>query len=68
MVPNIAQFEQDWSLDPTDFRTYVAIHEVTHRFEFARPWARERFVAMLDDFLSTLTIDVDDMQIDPGDP
>ena len=43
VVPNIAMFEQDWSLDPTDFRTWVALHEVTHRFEFARPWARERF-------------------------
>ena len=37
VVPNIAQFEKDWSLDAMDFRTYVAIHEVTHRFEFARP-------------------------------
>ena len=44
----------DWSLDPTDFRTCVAIHEVTHRFEFARPWARDRFSELLDDFLSTL--------------
>ena len=43
VVSNIAAFEQDWSLDPTDFRTSVALHEVTHRFEFARPWARERF-------------------------
>ena len=45
VVSNIAQFERDWSLDPTDFRTFVAIHEVTHRFEFARPWARERFAS-----------------------
>ena len=52
----------DWSLDPTDFRTCVALHEVTHRFEFARPWARERFAELLDDFLSTLKIDVDGMQ------
>ena len=42
VVSNIAQFERDWSLDPTDFRTFIAMHEVTHRFEFARPWARER--------------------------
>ena len=57
VVPNIAQFERDWSLDATDFRTAVALHEVTHRFEFARPWARERFAELLQDFLSTLTID-----------
>jgi putative hydrolase len=73
VVPNIRRFETDWSLDATDFRTFVAIHEVTHRFEFARPWARERFGDLLDDFLSTLRIDVEGMQaklssLDPADP
>jgi len=73
VVPNIAQFERDWSLDPTDFRTYIALHEVTHRFEFARPWARDRFAELLDDFLSTLRIDVGSIQerlatLDASDP
>ena len=73
VVPNIAQFEHDWSLDPTDFRTFVALHEVTHRFEFARPWARERFDELLRDFLSTLKIDASAIQerlssIDASDP
>jgi putative hydrolase len=73
VVPNIAQFERDWSLEATDFRTYVAVHEVTHRFEFARPWARDRFRELLDDFLSTLRIDVGSMQerlatLDASDP
>jgi putative hydrolase len=73
VVPNIATFEKDWSLDPTEFRTWVALHEVTHRFEFARPWARERFREVLDDFLSTLTIDMEGMQaklagLDAADP
>ena len=44
VVPNLQAFETDWSLDRTEFRTWVALHEVAHRFEFARPWARERFV------------------------
>ena len=73
VVPNIAMFEKDWSLDPTEFRTWVALHEVTHRFEFARPWARERFRELLDDFLATLTIDMEGMQsklagLDAADP
>jgi putative hydrolase len=73
VVANIAAFERDWSLDPTDFRTFVAFHEVTHRFEFARPWARSRFRELLEDFLSSLTIDVDAMQeriasLDTTDP
>ncbi len=73
VVPNLAAFERDWALDPTEFRTYVALHEVTHRFEFARAWARPRFAGLVDDFLSTMTIDVDRIQerlatIDPSDP
>src|SRR5213592_4654601 len=45
VVPNIARFEHDWSLEPREFRAWIALHEVTHRFEFARPWVREHFVA-----------------------
>ena len=62
VLANIAAFEKDWSLDATDFRTYVALHEVTHRFEFARPWVTERFHQILDDFLSTLQIDIEGIQ------
>jgi coenzyme F420 biosynthesis associated uncharacterized protein len=73
VVPNIARFEKEWSLDPTDFRTWIAIHEVTHRFEFARPWALARFRELIDDFTSTLTLDVEELQqrlasLDPSNP
>ncbi len=73
VVPNLAAFERDWSLDPREFRTFVALHEVTHRFEFAQAWAPDRFQELLDDYLSTLKLDVEGMQarlgsLDPGDP
>jgi coenzyme F420 biosynthesis associated uncharacterized protein len=73
VVPNIARFEKEWSLDPTEFRTWIAIHEVTHRFEFARPWAITRFRELIDDFTSTLTLDVEELQqrlasLDPSNP
>jgi len=73
VVPNIARFERDWSLDPTEFRTWIAIHEVTHRFEFARSWALTRFRELIDDFTSTLTLDLDELQqrlasLDPSNP
>jgi putative hydrolase len=73
VVPNIAAFEKDWSLDATEFRTWVAIHEVTHRFEFARPWALPRFRELLDDYTSTLRLDVEGLQsrlqgLDPSNP
>jgi len=73
VVPNIAAFERDWSLPPTEFHTWVALHEVTHRFEFARPWAIGRFRSLLEDFLSTLELDVTGLQarlesLDMSDP
>jgi coenzyme F420 biosynthesis associated uncharacterized protein len=73
VVPNIAAFERDWSLDPTEFRTFVALHEVTHRLEFAQAWTRTHFVALVDDFLATLSIDVAQIRstlegLDPSDP
>jgi putative hydrolase len=73
VVPNVRRFEADWSLDATDFRTFVALHEVTHRFEFAQSWARTRFADLLDDFLSTLRFDMEALRsrlatIDASDP
>jgi putative hydrolase len=73
VVPNIAAFERDWSLPPTDFRTWVALHEVTHRFEFARTWALGRFRSLLEDFLSTVELDIKGLQtrlesLDMSDP
>ena len=73
VVPNLVAFERDWSLDPREFRTFVALHEVTHRFEFAQGWAGDRFQELLDDYLSTLKLDVEGMQarlgsLDPADP
>jgi putative hydrolase len=73
VVPNVAAFERDWSLDPTEFRTWVALHEVTHRFELSRPWALERFRALIDDYASTLRLDVEGLHrrletLDPSNP
>lgn len=73
VVPNIAAFEQDWSLDRTDFCTYVALHEITHRFEFAQPWTATHLRDLLDDYLSTLQFDLEGMQsrlqsLDAADP
>jgi putative hydrolase len=73
VVPNVAAFERDWSLDPTEFRTWVALHEVTHRFELSRPWVVERFRAIVEDYSSTLRLDVEGLQrrletLDPSNP
>ena len=73
VVPNLAAFERDWSLDPTEFRTWIAIHEVTHRFEFARPWTLARFREIVEDYTATLELDVEGLRerlrsLDPSNP
>ena len=42
VVPNLAAFERDWSLDPREFRTFVALHEVLHGLGFDPDDARRR--------------------------
>jgi putative hydrolase len=58
VVPNIGRFEQEWSLPPVEFRAWMALHEVTHRLEFSRPWAREHFVALVKDLIEHAELDL----------
>ena len=58
VVPNIAGFERDWSLPSVDFRAWIALHEVTHRFEFARPWVRQHFLALVKDLVEHAELDI----------
>ncbi|MFN2543636.1 MAG: zinc-dependent metalloprotease [Actinomycetota bacterium] len=73
VAANIAQFERDWSVQPMEFRAWVALHEVVHRFQFARPWAYPHLRSLVEDYVSTLEIDVDAIReqlerLDPSDP
>jgi coenzyme F420 biosynthesis associated uncharacterized protein len=39
VAPNIVEAERSLGVDPTDFRLWVCLHEVTHRLQFtAVPW------------------------------
>ena len=73
VLTNIMQLERDWSLDPREFRTFVALHQVVHRLQSQRPWLPEYASQLVDDFLATMTIDVDAIQqrfasLAPTDP
>jgi putative hydrolase len=73
VVPNIAKFEREWSIPPVEFRAWVALHEVAHRFQFAGPWTRRHFVDVVRDYLSTLEFDLAGLQerlgrLDYGNP
>lgn len=58
VIPNIARFEREWSLQPVDFRGWVALHEVTHRFEFARPWVHDHFLSLVRDLVDHAELDL----------
>jgi putative hydrolase len=73
VLTNIERVESDWSLDAREFRTFVALHQVVHRLQSERPWLPAYAAGTVDDFLSTMTIDVDAIQqrfasLAPSDP
>jgi coenzyme F420 biosynthesis associated uncharacterized protein len=54
--PNIARVQTQLGLSDEDFRLWIALHEVTHVFEFeAYPWVREYFNGLLREFMGQLT-------------
>jgi putative hydrolase len=73
VLTNIERVESDWSLDAREFRTFVALHQVVHRLQSERSWLPAYAARTVDDFLSTMTIDVEGIQqrfasLAPGDP
>jgi coenzyme F420 biosynthesis associated uncharacterized protein len=57
VAPNLVAVERQLGVDPSDFRLWVCLHEVTHRVQFtAVPWLRQHMVdeiAALTDSLDT---------------
>jgi coenzyme F420 biosynthesis associated uncharacterized protein len=48
--PNILALEKRFAFRPRDFRLWIAIHEVTHRAQFAGvPWMRAHFLSLVQD-------------------
>jgi coenzyme F420 biosynthesis associated uncharacterized protein len=46
--PNVLALEKRFAFRPRDFRLWIAIHEVTHRAQFAGvPWMREHFFSLV---------------------
>ncbi|PKW26484.1 zinc-dependent metalloprotease [Phycicoccus duodecadis] len=46
VAPNLMATARELSVDPADFRTWVCMHEETHRVQFtANPWLREHVIA-----------------------
>ncbi|HEX9713501.1 MAG TPA: zinc-dependent metalloprotease [Actinomycetota bacterium] len=57
--PNVVEAERRLHLKPADFRLWIALHEITHRTQFAGvPWLREKV-------RSLIMRSVDSMELDP---
>jgi coenzyme F420 biosynthesis associated uncharacterized protein len=56
--PNMVETERRWGFVPEEFALWVAVHEVTHRFQFAGvPWLRERFFGLVRAYLGVTDVD-----------
>ncbi|SMY10578.1 zinc-dependent metalloprotease [Brevibacterium jeotgali] len=52
VAPSIAQTEATLSVTPRDFRLWVALHESTHRVQFAAaPWLRDHLSSLISELL-----------------
>jgi putative hydrolase len=57
VVPNLDQFEEAWSLERSDLRFTIALHEVVHAAIRSVPWVRERLVALATEYVSAYEVD-----------
>jgi coenzyme F420 biosynthesis associated uncharacterized protein len=58
VAPNIVAVERSLRVDPSDFRLWVCLHEVTHRVQFtAVPWLREYMLAEIAELTEAIDVD-----------
>lgn len=51
--PNVLALEKQYSFPPEEFRTWLALHEVTHRAQFTGvPWLRGHFLSLVHESLT----------------
>jgi coenzyme F420 biosynthesis associated uncharacterized protein len=56
--PNVVAVEEQYGFAPSQFRLWLALHEVTHRLQFtAVPWLRDHFVGLVSELLGPLSGD-----------
>lgn len=56
VAPNLTTVEERFGFDPDEFRTWVLVHELTHRAQFTGvPWMRGYFTELVDQSLAIAT-------------
>ncbi|MGC1209094.1 MAG: zinc-dependent metalloprotease [Ornithinimicrobium sp.] len=62
VAPNIMAAERELSVDPTDFRLWVCMHEETHRVQFTSvPWLRGHIIEQAQSLSTSLIPHPDDV-------
>ncbi|MEJ7702785.1 MAG: zinc-dependent metalloprotease [Geodermatophilaceae bacterium] len=58
VAPNIVEAERRMDVNPSDFRLWVCLHEVTHRLQFtAVPWLADYMQAQIGEFVAATDMD-----------
>lgn len=58
VAPNIVHIGEQLGVDPHDFRTWVCLHEETHRLQFtAVPWMRQHLNDLVGEFIDATQLD-----------
>jgi coenzyme F420 biosynthesis associated uncharacterized protein len=61
--PNIQNVERNLRLPSEEFRLWLALHEVTHAFEFeANPWLQDYFNSLLREYITFLNQDAEHLK------
>jgi coenzyme F420 biosynthesis associated uncharacterized protein len=60
VAPNIVATERKLGVDPSDFRLWVCLHEVTHQLQFtAVPWLKGHLESEIAEFVDATDLDSD---------
>lgn len=60
VAPNIVDAERRLGVDPSDFRMWVCLHEVTHQLQFtAFPWLRDHLEDQISEFVEATDLSPD---------
>jgi coenzyme F420 biosynthesis associated uncharacterized protein len=60
VAPNIVATERKLGVDPSDFRLWVCLHEVTHQLQFtAVPWLKGHLESEIAEFVDATDLDAD---------
>jgi putative hydrolase len=73
VLPNVARFEKDWSLEPRELRAWVSLHETVHWFEFGGGWPEGHFRSIVTDLVDHAELDLSGLEqrleaLDLSDP